>query len=93
MAAIEGFELSISGGDAVVADGLLDEVAIAGATLDAAALADGTADIVVDSGSLAIKDAMASGDVKIGEATIGTGAVTAVSLAGRGDEYPVSADI
>ena len=95
MAAIEGFDLSVNSGDADVSDGMVDGVAVESATLDAAALADGNALIVLQNGSLAIIEEAnhAAGEVVLGSATIATGAVTAVSMAGRGQDAPVSADV
>lgn len=93
MAAIEGFELSISTGDVVVGDGMVNGVAIEGATLDAAGLATGNVLIVATSANaLAMKDVAArlASDVCLGSATNdASDAITAVSLAGRGTDAPV----
>jgi hypothetical protein len=96
MAALDGFELSIATGDVVVANGMVDGVAVAGVTLDVATLALGNGDnqITLDGTTIsAIAEATAlSGDeVKLGEFTEATAAATAVSYEGKGSVAPASA--
>lgn len=94
MAAIEGFEVSLSTGDLVVGHGLLDGVHVDGATLDGNGLADGLAYAVVDGGSLSLIEAtaLAAGQVVVASCTIATDACTAEELTDRGKEAAVSAD-
>lgn len=96
MAALEGFEPSLSTGDLVVEPGLIDGIAVAGATLDGAALADGLAYAVTTTsgGALAlIEDQDLTGaQVVVASCTIATGACTAESLADRGKQAAVSAN-
>lgn len=99
MSAIAGFDLTISGDDVVVGPGMIDEVAVAGGTLDVSVLAlgDGDNQIILDEGAtvtaIAEATALDAGDVKLGEFTEATAAATAVSFAGRGDQAAVSADV
>lgn len=89
MAALEGFDVSLNTGDLVVEAGLHDGVAVAGATLDGAALADGLAYAVSDGSSLSLIESanLAAGDTVVASCTIATGACTLESLAGRGTTY------
>jgi hypothetical protein len=95
MAALEGFELVESGGDAVVSEGLLNGDAVAGGTLDATGLDEGNALVVVREDALAIINEadLDADDAVVGSASIsGAEAVTAVSLAGRGSDLAASSD-
>ena len=94
MAAIEGFEVSLSAGDLVVDHGMVDGVHVDGATLDGNGLADGLAYAVVRAGSLAIITAsgLLSSDVVVASCTMATDACTLEELTGRGSDAPVSAD-
>lgn len=94
MAAIEGFDVSLSTGDLVVTHGMADGVHVDGATLDGAALADGLAYAVVRAGSLALIESgdLLASDVVVASCTIATGACTAEKFTGRGAHAPVSAN-
>lgn len=99
MAALEGFDLSLSTGDVVVEEGLMDGVAVAGVTLDVSALAlgDGENLVAIDSDGativgIAAATGLASGQVQLGSFTEDTGAATAVTMAGRGAILDPSAD-
>lgn len=96
MAALEGFDLSLSTNDVVVEEGLYDGVAVAGVTLDVSVLAigDGENIIVVDGTTIsAVAEAtgVTGTQVKLGSFTEATGAATAVTMAGRGAVVPASA--
>lgn len=95
MAAITGFDFSISGGDVVIEDGLINGVAVEGSTLDLAplSLADGVADIVYDGSAVTAEAAVSGTNIKLGEVTVASDAATATSLNGRGDTVAVSADV
>lgn len=95
MAAIEGFEVSLSTGDLVVEPGLINGIAVAGASLDGAALGDGVAYAITDGAGAALSliedQNLAAGEVVVASCTIATGACTLESLADRGKEADVSA--
>jgi len=99
MAAIDGFNISLSTDDVAVSDGMIDGEVIDAAVIDVSELSleDGDYDIVYDASAeaLTLQAAadQAEGDVVLGEATVATDAATAVSWANRGREIPVSADV
>ena len=84
MAGLEGFDVSLNTGDLVVAEGTHDGVAIAGDTLDGAALADGVAYAVSDGATLSLVEVIPEGSVAVASCTIATGACTLETLAFRG---------
>lgn len=93
MAAIAGFDFEISSGDVVVGPGMIDGVAVDGATLDANGFGDGDWDVVYTGSALEL-DATAdqvAGDTVLGKVTVATNLVTAVSFDGRGRDVPASA--
>jgi hypothetical protein len=99
MAALEGFELSIATDDVVVAEGMLNGVAVAGVTLDVSVLALGDGENLVaidDDGATIVGIAAATGlaadQVQLGSFTEDTGAATAVTMSGRGGSIAPSAD-
>lgn len=90
MAALEGFDVSLSTGDLVVTEGLHDGVAVAGATLDAAGLADGVAYAVSDGAALSLVKTIPAGSVAVASCTVATDAATLETLAYRGTDAPAS---
>ena len=96
MAALEGFDLSISGDDVVIALGLYNEAACAAVTLDLSVLGfdDGSVDVVVDGTTVSgIESAVGptGTEVKLGSFTSTSDVASALSLAGRGDVVSASA--
>jgi hypothetical protein len=94
-AVLDGFELSVSAGDVVVAIGRIDRVPVATQTLDVSVLAlgDGENQIVIEDGTvtaIAGATALSGKQVKLGEFTELTGAATAVSLTGKGSVAPAN---
>ena len=94
LAEIQGFELSISGDDVVVAEGQVGNRAVASTTLDVSALGlgDGTNAIYFDWQAASVS-ALAGGRVlgrnlKLGEFVEATAVATSVSLNGRGEWAP-----
>jgi len=95
--AISGFDLSISGDDVVVGPGLIDGVAVDGATLDVSALAlgDGTHAIIFDGSDVVGQldaTALTAGEVKLGEFVEATAAATSVTFTDRGESAKVTLD-
>lgn len=91
MAALSGFELTISSDDTAVAMGTIDGVSVAGGTVDAAADADGDFLIVWTGAAYDHVTTVAAGSTVLGTATVASNLVTAVAYTGRGDGAPASA--
>lgn len=94
MAALEGFELSISTGDVVVGQGLYNGVAVATATLDVSVLAlgDGTHYVLLDGTTISASVAAPTGTaIVLGRFVEDTAAATSVTMAGRGTPVAASA--
>lgn len=93
MAAIEGLDLTIVGSDTSITAGMIDGVAVAAGTVDAAADGDGDF-LVVWTGAafdhVASADQVAT-DIVLGTATVASNLVTVVSYENRGRDPLASA--
>ena len=93
MAAIEGLDLTVSGSDTAISAGMIDGVAVAAGTVDAAADGDGDFLVVWDGAAFdhVAAASQAAGETVLGTATVASALVTGVSYTGRGKDVPASA--
>lgn len=94
MAGLEGFELVIATSDVAVAEGTIDGVRVAGATLVGTVVADATY-LVVYNGSafeLVLSADQVATDIVLGTAVIASDVAASVTYTARGRDVLASAD-
>lgn len=92
MSALQGFEITVVGGDTAIAMGAIDEVPVAAGTIDALGDADGTYLVVWNGVAFdhVLATAQAVVQTVLGTAVVATDAVTGVTYADRGRDVPAS---